>query len=84
MVSHTGQVLAPAWPEAGGGHWVKALDETGPLSLGLLSSPEGLIVLLTVTMAETVSPAALAPSFLSVEGLEASSFDGVMSPGFEA
>lgn len=31
LVSHTGQVLAPAWPGAGGGHWVKALDERPPL-----------------------------------------------------
>lgn len=56
LVSHTGQVLAPAWPGAGGGHWVKALDERPP--------PEGLVVLLTVTMAETLLPAALAPAFL--------------------
>lgn len=26
----TGQVLAPAWPAAGGRHWVKALDVEGP------------------------------------------------------
>lgn len=64
LVGHTGQVLAPAWPGAGGGHWVKALDETGPPSLGLWSGPEGLVVLLTVTTAETLSPAALAPTFL--------------------
>lgn len=30
LVGHTGQVLAPAWPEAGGGRWVKALYERAP------------------------------------------------------
>lgn len=42
-----GRCWAPAWPGAGGRHWVKALDERA-LSLGLWLGPEGLIVLLTV------------------------------------
>lgn len=33
-VEHTGQVLAPAWPRAGGRHWVKALDVKGPCPWG--------------------------------------------------
>lgn len=49
-----GQVLAPAWPAAGGGHWVKALEETDPRPWGSEIGPEGLVVLLTATIAETL------------------------------
>lgn len=84
LVSRTGQVLALAWPGVGGGHWIKALDERAPMSLGLWSGPEGLVVLQTTTTVETLLLAALAQIFLSLEGLEAFSSDGVMSPEFQA
>lgn len=34
VVGHAGQVLAPTWPGAGGGRWVKALDERDPRPWG--------------------------------------------------
>lgn len=46
--------------DAGSRHWMRGASP----SLGLWSGPEGLIVLLTVTTAETLSPAALAPTYL--------------------